>query len=75
MKLFLNNPRSPDYVYDAKLANYSPKTITVYFKNCNTPFLNPTFKGSLDENNWTDFIQKEFRNPKYIVDRIVLSNN
>lgn len=55
--------------------NYSPKTITIYLKYENVLFLNPVFKNSMDSNNWTNFIQSEFKNSKYIVGNIVLSSN
>jgi hypothetical protein len=56
---------------DARL-NYSPKTITVYFKNIsNLPkCYDGSFLKSPDDNNWDDYIKNEFRKPIYIVDRI-----
>ncbi len=52
--------------------NYSPKTITVYFKNTNSlpRYSDGTFMNFADPNNWTDYIKNEFRKPRYIVDRI-----
>jgi hypothetical protein len=71
--LFVSGKRS-DSLFDENL-NYSPKTITIYLKYENILFLNPAFRNSRDRNNWTSFIENEFRNSRYIVGNIVINCN